>query len=68
MQVTIYTMTHCPQCKRMKEMLSDKHIDFTECNDYDVMASKGIHYVPMLEVDGVLMDTQEAFRYIEEVE
>lgn len=53
--VILYT-THCPKCKILEKKMADKNISYVECTDIDEMAKKDILSVPVLEVDGNMMD------------
>ena len=53
--VTLYT-THCPKCKILEKKMADKNISYVECTDIDEMTKKDILSVPVLEVDGNMMD------------
>lgn len=62
--MVLYT-THCPMCRVLKKKLDEAHIDYTECDDIDVMKSKNIVSVPQLETDdGVIMDFTKAIAWI----
>ena len=61
--VIMYT-THCPQCKVLEKMLNDKKIEYTQITDIDVMKSKGIQFVPYLEVEGKLKNFKESMEWI----
>lgn len=60
--------TGCPKCNVLKKKLTEKNIEYTENNDIDVMTSLGIDQVPVLSVDGKLMDFAEANKWINERE
>ena len=60
--------TGCPKCNVLKKKLTEKNIEYTENNDIDVMTSLGIDQVPMLSVDGKLMDFTEANKWVNERE
>lgn len=62
--VTIYTSESCPKCKILKEKLKAKNIEYVECNDVNLMLSKGISSVPYLEDNGVLMNFVEANKWV----
>ena len=64
MNVILYT-THCPKCSVLEKKLSSKNIEYEEVTNVDVMTQKGFNTVPMLEVDGDIMDFKEAFRYLD---
>lgn len=59
MKVTLYT-THCPRCMVLEKKLNAKNIDYVENTDVDLMISKGMLSVPILEVDGKLLNFKEA--------
>ena len=58
--------THCPKCKILETKLNQKNIQYEECTDVEKMLSKGIETVPVLEVDGQLLDFGKAVRWINE--
>ena len=63
MTITLYS-THCPKCMVLEKKLQQKGISYEEINDVNVMTEKGYMSVPMLEVDGVSMDFNEAVKWI----
>lgn len=63
MVITLYS-THCPKCMVLEKKLQQKGISYEEINDVNVMTEKGYMSVPMLEVDGVSMDFNEAVKWI----
>lgn len=63
MKIILYT-THCPRCEILKKMLKDKDIEFLEEIDIDIMSKKGFMTVPMLEVDGEVMNYTKAFEWV----
>lgn len=65
MTVILYS-THCPKCNVLKTKLKNKNINFEEINDEDIMTEKGFMSIPMLEVDGEVMDFISANRWIDE--
>lgn len=64
--VTLYS-TGCPRCAVLKHKLSENSIEYTESNDIDKMAELGIQSVPVLEVNGELLDFSEAIRWVNAV-
>ena len=49
----------------MKDIvLKNKDIQYTECNDVDIMLSKGITEVPVLCVGGFMMSFKQATEWI----
>lgn len=65
MDVTLYT-THCPKCGILEKKLAFKSIKYEEVTDTQVMLDKGFVNVPILEVDGIIMDFTKANTWINE--
>ena len=66
MKVILYS-THCPKCKVLETKIKTKNIEYEEINDMKIMKEKGFASMPMLEVDGTIMDFKTAFRYIDKL-
>lgn len=58
--------THCPRCKVLESKLKQKNINYEECDDVQLMLSKGLETAPALEVDGTMMNFKEAAEWIKE--
>ena len=58
--------TGCSKCKVLKEKLDQLHIEYTVCDDTDIMFAKGFLSVPMLEVDDKIMTFNEAIKWLKE--
>ena len=67
MNIILYS-TGCPKCNVLKKKLAEKNIEYTECNDIDVMTSLGIDQVPVLSVDGKLLTFPEVTKLVNESE
>lgn len=65
MSITLYT-THCPKCSVLEKKLALKHIEYEEITDTQVMLDKGFVNVPILDVDGIIMDFSKANAWINE--
>ena len=63
--ITLYT-THCPKCKILEQKLKAKNIEYIEFTDVDKMIKMGFSMMPMLEVDGIVMDFATANKWINE--
>ena len=61
--VTLYS-TGCPRCNVLKQKLDSKNIEYEGINDIDVMTEKGLETVPVLDVDGQIMQFKEATDWI----
>lgn len=63
MDVVLYS-THCPKCNVLEKKLNQKNINFKEVNDIEIMKDKNIFSVPVLEVDGNMMDFATASKWV----
>lgn len=61
--VILYT-THCTKCRVLETKLKSKNINYVEETDETIMQKKNIEFLPMLEVDGNLMDFATANVFI----
>ena len=61
--VTFYT-THCPKCGVLEAKLKEKNVEYTTCEDVDIMQSKGMMSAPGLEVDGRMMTFGDAIKWV----
>jgi glutaredoxin len=67
MNVILYS-THCPKCNVLETKLKQKNIQYEEVNDTEIMTQKGFTAVPMLEVNGIIMDYKQAVEWVNERE
>lgn len=65
MQVILYS-TGCPKCKVLVAKLNAKNIKYNTVSDVGIIISKGISTVPVLEVNGTIMDFKTAVEWINE--
>jgi glutaredoxin len=66
MEEIILYSTGSPKCKVLEAKLKQKNIQYTEINDMDVMVSKGFLTVPVLQVDGNIIDFTAANKWVNE--
>jgi len=59
--------TNCPKCKVLEQKLKSKNIEYIEFTDVNKMIEMGFSVMPMLEVDGVVMDFTTANKWINEI-
>lgn len=64
--VMLYTID-CPKCKILESKLNSKNIPYEVFKDRDKMIEKGLSTMPVLEVDGDLLDFGQAVKWINEV-
>lgn len=62
-KIVLYS-TGCPRCTVLEKKLKAKNVEYEEINDEDAMLEKGFTTVPMLEVDGVVLNYKEANEWI----
>lgn len=65
--MVIFYTTHCPKCRILEQKLNAKNIEYSEFTDVDKMIEMGFSMMPMLEVDGVIMDFATANKWINEL-
>ena len=66
MSIILYS-TGCPKCKVLKSKLMDKDIEFVENNSVEEMTGLGITQVPVLAVNGVLLEFKRAIDWVNRV-
>ena len=67
MEIILYT-NHCPRCNVLKKKLEQKNIEYSEVTSVDDMLSLGIKAVPILSINGELMDFTKAIQWINQLE
>ena len=67
MSVVLYS-TGCPNCKILKKKLDAVGIEYSEENSIDTMLALGITNVPVLSINGELLDYRNAMIYVNELE
>ena len=67
MKIILFS-TKCPRCVVLEKKLKQKGIDYNEVNDVSIMEGKGFLSVPILEVDGKIMDFKEANDWINKLD
>lgn len=65
MEIIFYS-TNCPKCKILEKKLTEKNIKFTKNNNVVEMAELGIDQVPVLSINGSLLNFVEANKWINE--
>ncbi len=63
MDVTLYS-TGCPKCKVLKQKLDETGIKYEINENEKVMLSLGITSVPVLSVNGILMDFSDTIKWL----
>lgn len=65
MNVVLYS-TGCPKCRVLESKLEDADIDYTVVNDIKEIEKLGVLSVPILQVDGKIMQFKEANNWLNE--
>ena len=65
--ISLYS-TGCPMCRVLKAKLAAKQIGYTEVNSIDEMLALGIESVPVLSVDGELLQFKAANDWVNSLE
>ena len=60
----LYTKDSCSRCTILKEKLESKNISYDEISDEKLIEAKGINFLPVLEIDGKLLEFGNANDYI----
>lgn len=63
MSITLYS-TGCPKCTILKKKLDQKNIGYEINNDVDLMQEKGFMSLPVLDVDGEILDFVRAINWV----
>ena len=62
-EILLYS-NDCPKCKVLETKLNSKNIKFTKISDLEILRSKNIMSVPVLEVDNNFMSFVEANTWV----
>lgn len=66
MDITVYSMPHCNQCKMLKRKLDEREINFLDVEDENKVVELGQQYnimsAPVVEIDGEFFNMQQAGR------
>ena len=61
--IVLYS-TDCPKCKVLEAKLNAKGIQYSTVTDVDLMIAKGLNLMPVLEVNGQLLDFALAVEWV----
>lgn len=62
-KIILYS-NNCPRCKILKKKLDDNKINYEIIDDVDTMIDKGLSTVPVLEINGKMLDFKEAVEWV----
>lgn len=66
-EILLYS-THCPKCRILEAKLRQKGIRYTEINEMEKIVATGFRSVPLLSVNGTIMDFSSAIKWVNEYE
>lgn len=55
-KVILYSSSECDRCKMVKKMLDFNNVSYDEVTDKQMMINLGFEQVPVLEVDGKIIE------------
>lgn len=62
--IILYSLPTCPKCSVLKNKMNAKKIDYVINDNVEEMKELGIMAVPVLEVEGVLLNFEQAVNLI----
>ena len=62
-KIILYS-NNCSRCKILKRKLDDNKINYEIIDDVDTMIDKGLSTVPVLEINGRMLDFKEAVEWV----
>jgi len=65
MKITLYS-NNCPRCEHLASLLTAESIPYYHVTDVDLMLQRGFKTVPMLEVEGQIIDYPAALAWLNE--
>lgn len=63
--IILYTID-CPKCKILEKKLEQAGVKYEVCRDRETIVSKGFDLMPVLDVDGQVMNFSEAVKWVNE--
>lgn len=64
-KIILYS-NNCPCCKVLKTKLDEKKIEYETVSELSLILSKGIQTVPVLEIDGQMLNFKDAVKWVNE--
>lgn len=61
--ITLYS-NDCPNCAALKADLDRVGLSYNVCSDIDTMINMGLNELPVLEVNGELLNKNEAIAWV----
>lgn len=64
--VKFYHITNCPMCEMLEEELQERNIVYESIMDENILREKNILHVPVLEVNGKILNLAESLKWVNE--
>ena len=64
-EIVLYS-TGCPKCTVLEKKLTDKGVSYAINRDVDEMINIGIESIPVLKVNGELLNFADAIKWVNE--
>ena len=64
--VKFYHITNCPMCEMLEEELQERNIVYESIMDENILREKNILHVPVLEVNGKILNLAESLKWVKE--
>ena len=68
MEIILYSADYCPKCQVLKKKLVAKYVEFKTVQDEHILDKMGIDELPVLSVNGELMNMAAANNWINSLE
>ena len=68
MEIVLYSADYCPKCQVLKKKLAAKYVEFKTIQDENILDEMGIDELPVLSVNGELMNMAAANNWINSLE
>lgn len=63
MDIIMYS-TGCPNCKRLESRLKESGLNYTICQDPEILKAKNFSIIPILEIDGEMLAYRPAITWV----
>ena len=68
MEIILYSADYCPKCQVLKKKLVAKYVEFKTVQDENILDEMGIDELPVLSINGELMNMAAANNWINSLE
>ena len=65
-KIILYSTNTCHRCNSVKQILQINNVEYDEITDIEIMKQKDFTEVPMMEVDGRILDYGEIAQWLKD--